>query len=124
MVEKQYVSWNSVDTFVNVLIDYIKMHKIVFTGVYGLPRGGLIPAVIISNRLNIPLLMAPSNNCLIIDDIADSGRSLYHYTENDTQFNKYFIATMFYHKRSIVKPDFYLYEKDDKWIIFPWEKID
>lgn len=121
MADKYYVKWNDVDTFVNVLVDHIKMKKLKITGVFGLPRGGLIPAVMISHQLDIPLLLAPCNNCLIVDDIADSGKSLHHYTENDTQFNKYFIATMFYHERSIVKPDFYLYEKNDRWIVFPWE---
>lgn len=111
MVEKYYVTWSDVETFVNVLVDKVKFETKKFSGVYGLPRGGLIPAIMISHALDIPLLLAPCNNCLIVDDIADSGRSLYHFTENDTQFNDNYIATMFYHERSLVKPDFYLYEK-------------
>ena len=122
MKSKIYVKWEDLDTFVNILVDDIKSKKLTFTGVYGLPRGGLVIAVLLSHKLNIPLLLAPCNNCIIVDDIADSGKSLCHFTENDTQFNKYYISTMFYHPRSIVKPNFYLYEKDDKWVIFPWEK--
>ena len=72
--------------------------------------------------MNSPLLMGATDGCLIIDDIADSGRTLIHYTSNDTQFNKYYISTMFYHNRSMVKPDFYKFEKNDKWIVFPWEE--
>lgn len=121
MIEKCYVTWSNIESFCEVLVDRVKMEKRKFSGVYGLPRGGLIPAVIISHKLNIPLLLAPTNECLIVDDIADSGRSLIHFTENDTQFNKYYIATIFYHERSIVKPDFYMYDKEDKWIVFPWE---
>lgn len=121
MIEKCYVTWSNIESFCEVLVDHVKMEKRKFSGVYGLPRGGLIPAVIISHKLNIPLLLAPADECLIVDDIADSGRSLIHFTENDTQFNKYYIATIFYHERSIVKPDFYMYDKEDKWIVFPWE---
>lgn len=121
MIEKCYMTWSNIESFCEVLVDRVKMEKRKFSGVYGLPRGGLIPAVIISHKLNIPLLLAPTNECLIVDDIADSGRSLIHFTENDTQFNKYYIATIFYHERSIVKPDFYMYDKEDKWIVFPWE---
>jgi len=77
---------------------------------------------LISYKLDIPLLMNASKGCLIIDDIADSGRTLLHFTENDTQFNKYFIATMYYHQRSIVKPNYYKFEKNDKWIVFLWEE--
>lgn len=121
MIEKYYVTWDDVDTFVNVFIDKMKFQGKKFTGVYGLPRGGLVFAVMISNRLGIPMLMAPADGCLIVDDIADSGRSLYHFTENDTQFCSYFIATMFYQERSLVTPDYYFHKKDDRWIVFPWE---
>lgn len=121
MVEKVYVSWQDMETYINELIKDIKNKNIKPTGVYGIPRGGLIIATLLSYKLDIPLLTAPAKDCIIIDDIADSGRSLCHYTENDTQFNKYYITTMYYHQRSMVKPDFYLYLKEDSWVVFPWE---
>lgn len=118
---KFYVSWEDLTQFVDELIDEMKQKNFKPTGVYGIPRGGLILATLISYKLDIPLLMAACEGCLIVDDIADSGRTLIHYTSNDTQFNKHYIATMFYHKRSMVTPNFYKFEKDDKWIVFPWE---
>ena len=120
--EKVYVSWKDLEDFIDSLIEEMKKQNFKPTGVYGIPRGGLIPATLISYKLDIPLLMNASKGCLIVDDIADSGRTLSHFTENDTQFNKYFIATMFYHERSIVKPTYYKFEKNDKWIVFPWEE--
>ena len=121
-VEKVYVTWKDMEEFVDSLIQEMNRQNFKPTGVYGIPRGGLILATLISYKLDIPLLLNASKNCLIVDDIADSGRTLLHYTENDTQFNKYFIATMYYHKRSIVKPNYYKFEKNDKWIVFPWEE--
>ena len=120
--EKVYVSWKDMEEFAESLIQEMNKQNFKPTGVYGVPRGGLILATLISYKLDIPLLMNASKGCLIVDDIADSGRTLIHFTENDTQFNKYFIATMYYHKRSIVKPNYYKYEKNDKWIVFPWEE--
>ena len=120
--EKLYVSWKDLEEFVDSLIEEMNKQNFKPTGVYGIPRGGLIPATLISYKLDIPLLMNASKGCLIVDDIADSGRTLLHFTENDTQFNKYFIATMFYHERSIVKPNYYKFMKNDKWIVFPWEE--
>ena len=120
--EKIHVSWKDMENFVNGLIQEMENQNFKPTGVYGIPRGGLILATLISYKLDIPLLLNASKGCLVIDDIADSGRTLLHFTENDTQFNKYFIATMYYHKRSIVKPDYYMFEKTDKWLIFPWEE--
>ncbi len=116
------VSWGDVENFVDKFQSYLNEKQIKPSGVYGIPRGGLIMATMISYRLNIPLLAAPCHNCIIVDDIADSGRTLLHYTDNDTQFNKYLITTMYYHQRSLVKPDFYLFEKTNEWINFPWER--
>ena len=124
MVEKYFVSWDDVESFVNIFVDKVKLEGKKFTGVYGLPRGGLVLAVMLSHRLDIPLLMAPSNGCLIVDDIADSGRSLLHFRENDTQFDNFYIATMFYHCRSNVVPDYYYLNKEDRWIVFPWEELN
>ena len=121
---KIYVTWDEVTNFVEKLSKYLDECNIKPTGVYGIPRGGLILATLLSYKMNIPLLMAPADGCVIIDDIADSGRSLCHYTQNDTQFNKYFIATLYYHKRSIVEPNYTEFEKTDEWIVFPWEYDD
>jgi hypoxanthine phosphoribosyltransferase len=49
--------------------------------IYGIPRGGLIPATYLSYKLNIPLIVTPINNLkedeflLIVDDILDSGKT-------------------------------------------------
>lgn len=120
-MSKVYVTWEEVEKFIYDVEDYLTNEGINITGVYGLPRGGLITAVMLSHKLNVPMLMAPCDGCLIVDDIADSGRSLMHYTDNDTQFNKFTIATMYYHERSVVKPNFYRWYKGDDWIVFPWE---
>ena len=116
------VTWKDVEDYINKLEKHLKEINLSPSGVYGIPRGGLILATLVSYKLDIPLLTAPCNNCIVIDDIADSGRTLLHYTSNDTQFNKYYITTMFYHNRSLVKPNFYVFEKIKEWINFPWEK--
>lgn len=113
------VSWQEVTEFVNKISQIHKEKH--FTGVYGIPRGGLVPAVMISYALKIPLLMAPSHGCIIVDDIADTGRSLCHYLVNETQMTDYFIATIYYHNRSIVRPNYYMKDKGSDWVMFPWE---
>lgn len=119
-VEKIFVTWEDVEDYIEYVARSTK--DIEFQGVYGIPRGGLVLAVMLSDRLGIPMLMAPCRGALIVDDIADSGRSLIHYTENDTQFNQYAITTFFYHPRSSVKPDWFFKEKTEgSWIVFPWE---
>lgn len=119
---KKYVSWEDVEKFIDSVANKYKNFNL--TGVYGLPRGGLTLAVMVSHRLDIPLLSAPVKDCLIIDDICDSGESLLHYVKNSSCMNKplYTIATMYYKDNDLnVIPDFYLYNKENDWIVFPWE---
>ncbi|RLI65934.1 MAG: hypothetical protein DRO67_01890 [Candidatus Asgardarchaeum californiense] len=60
---------------------------------------------------------------LVVDDIADTGTTLdtiaSYLQNNNIEFDT---LTLFYKKRSIHKPSFYLHKvEDDRWIIFPWE---
>lgn len=122
MAQKQYVTWNEVDEFVNEVVQ--AYHGAPLSGVYGLPRGGLILAVMISNRLRIPMLTAPCEHCLIVDDICDTGESLIHYAKDSSAEEKPFwdIITMFYKENELnIHPTIYKYKKEDKWIVFPWE---
>lgn len=121
MSQKVMVSWEDIDKYLDAVVEDVKKRGLNPSGVYGVPRGGLIFATMLSYKMDIPLLLNASKNCIIIDDIADSGRTLLHYTQNDTQFNKYYITTMFYHERSLVKPDFYMFEKKNNWIVYPYE---
>lgn len=116
------VDWKEVSKYINSVNEFYKNKKI--TGVYGIPRGGLILAVLLSHKMNIPLLQAPTDNCIIIDDICDSGESLIHYYKNSSgnKQKKYHITTMFYKKNKLVIPEMYSYIKKKEWIIFPWEE--
>ena len=108
------VSWQDVDDFTEKAISFAKGKN--FTGVYGPARGGLPLAVMLSHGLGIPLLMAPAKGCFIVDDIADTGKTLERFA------GKYPIVTMYYHKQCSFVPEFWQHEKKDEWIVFPWEK--
>jgi len=116
------VRWEQIEEFVEKLATQCEKDGFKPTGVCSLPRGGLPLAVLLSHRMDIPLLLAPTKGCIIIDDIADTGKSLIHYRPNEVQVHNFYIATMYWHQRSIVKPDFYMLEKTDKWVVFPWER--
>ena len=119
---KRYVSWNDVEDFINIVVEKYKTQKI--SGVYGLPRGGLIFAVILSHRLGVPMLMAPVEDCMIVDDICDSGESLVHYAKNSSgEKTSYTIVTMFYKENKLeIVPDYFMQHKQKDWIVFPWEE--
>ena len=113
--EKVYVTWSDVEEFIKFLASHTDNFKNI-TGVYGPARGGLVFAVIISNRYNVPFLGAPQPGCICVDDICDTGDTALAWRHKG-----YTIATMFYKRESKVVPDLWMYEKQDKWIVFPFE---
>ena len=122
-MEKWYITWELVENFIDEIIEHYKDSGI--TGVYGIPRGGIILASILSYRMNVPMLLAPHKNCIIIDDISDTGETLLHYDRNTSEGGVkkgYHIVTMFFREGSSVVPEFYKYKKTDRWIVYPWEE--
>ena len=121
MMNKIYISWDKVDEMIAKLVGEIKKSKEKFDGVYGIPRGGLPIAVHLSHYFELKLMVTEpheSMETLVVDDIADTGVTLLKYRDNFRA-----TATLYYKKRSVVKPRFYVYETN-KWVVFPWEKED
>ena len=127
---KTYLSWADVESFVRTVADTFKSKEV--SGVYGIPRGGLTLSVMLSHKMNIPLLLAPMDNCIIIDDIWDSGESMMHYVNNSSAGDDkptYYTITMMYNINSSDEfdskacPNYYWGIKDKNWIVFPWENV-
>lgn len=117
--DKIFIDW---ETYL-ILID--KMCLLVkdkgFKSVAGLPRGGLIPAVILSHSLNIPLVSIEEadKGTLLVDDMCDSGNTLLELNP--------VIPVAVLHKRYSSKyhPDYVVDIIDtDDWIIYPYEQCD
>lgn len=94
-----------------------------FDGIYGVEEGGSVLRACLHYRLGLPSLLTPTRKSLIVDDIADSGKTLSHYAEKGI-----FIATLFYRKGSIVVPNVWLHEKETgtySWVRFAlWEGLE
>ncbi len=119
-MDTEYYGWQEFEKDVEIIVRLIKDRGLEFKNVYGLPRGGLVLAVCLSHRLNIPLILDAGQigiTTLIVDDIADTGKTLFPYRGN-------FVATLFFHRQCerLFVPDIYLRLKEDKWVRFPWEE--
>lgn len=114
---RHFCFWEDLEEALGRFQVYYRENKLNFQGIYAIPRGGLVPAVCLSHRLDLPLLSEPiPGKTLIVDDIADTGKTLGPYKPD------YFIFTVFYHLQSVVVPDFWVFEKGDEWVVFPWER--
>lgn len=121
-MEKIFLNWYEIDYAVESLAYKIKRSNIKISYVKGIQRGGLIPAVLLSHKLNIPLVTNGilDNSVLVIDDICDSGKTI-----AEIQNYKCYTATIHHKQSAITKPDFfYSLVPEDRWIVYPWENID
>ena len=131
MTEKHYVSWNEIDELVNSLTQQIAQSGIQIENIFGLQRGGLIPAVMVSHKLGIPMTKGTiSPNTLIIDDICDSGVTFANFFETHQKeyafpFNLNFACLHYKPQTSEFKPTFYSsIWNSNAWINYPWERED
>ncbi len=110
----RYFSWNEFDKSVDYIANKYKFKK--FSGVYGVPRGGLCLAVALSHKLNIKLIEKPLKNSLIVDDIFETGFTLGNL-KNIEGANFFVLVSK---KKPIWWNTVFLSYKKE-WIVFPWE---
>lgn len=84
--------------------------------IFGEPRGGLVPAVIISHALQVPLVTDPDENTLWIDDIIDSGTTV----SKASGFTAYVSLC----KRPQIEQYAPVIVEQGVWVIFPWESAE
>jgi len=110
----KYFSWSEFDKSVEYIANKCKFLE--FSGIYGVPRGGLCLAVALSHKLKIKLISKPIKNSLIVDDVYETGITL-------TTF-KNIEGAMFFVLFSKIKPTWWNtvhLTKKNQWIVFPWE---
>ena len=120
------VSWQDIEGIISNI--FHKIENIKFDYVYGIPRGGLIPAVMMSHALNIPLLTDISKHngkkILIVDDINDSGTTLRIQQAVFNMFNIDVVVVTLFKREGSKYVEFYTGQKieHNNWLCFPWEK--
>ena len=126
--QKVFLSWKWVDEQLNVIGDRLDNEdEIEF--VTGIPRGGLIPAVMMSHAFNFKYISYSSAKLLpkeirektiCIDDISDTGHALIEAKELD-----FIVCSLAMRSGSKTLPRFYgEFITDDRWLVFPWESLN
>ena len=110
----KYFTWSEFDKSVEQIVKKCKFLE--FSGIYGIPRGGLCLAVALSHKLKINLISEPIKNSLIVDDVYETGITL--NALKDIEGAKFFVLF------SKIKPIWWntvQKNKKNQWIVFPWE---
>jgi len=120
--DKEHYSWNEYQADIVTLAERIRENLIPQpSGIYGIPRGGLVLAVSLSHLLGIPIVLFREEikpDTLIVDDIADTGETLDKVCKQ-LGF-QVMIATLYCRSDSVLRPSVFVRSKT-KWIVFPWE---
>ncbi|MEM4475355.1 MAG: phosphoribosyltransferase [Fervidicoccaceae archaeon] len=142
------LTWNDVEEAVIELAERVEEAGERVDVVVGVMRGGWIVARLIADLLGVrdigalevkfyrgiqgrserPVIVQPllldvrDRNVMIVDDVADTGKSLQVAVNAVNLYGPKTTKTLTLYVKpwSIIVPDFY-YASTDRWIIFPWE---
>lgn len=149
MTTMQKVSWTDIETYVNNLA--LVLNRYQWDGIIGVSRGGLIPAVMLSNKLDIkflgsieavtydepgkinekgtrlgPLVNIPKelkeDRIIIVDDILETGSTAKALYEHYP--DAYYLFMGKRQDTNLGRLQKYYYSatwEHNKWLTFPWE---
>ncbi len=144
-------SWENVENTAASLTEKINSSGFTPDIIIAISRGGLVPARLLSDSLNVPVLYTirislyssvgvrmekpevtqplsvdiTGKKILIVDDVSDSGRSLELAEQYIIPLNPAEIktATIHYKPGSMFKPDFFIFTTE-AWVVYPWERAE
>ncbi|MDX1409082.1 MAG: hypothetical protein R3330_13130 [Saprospiraceae bacterium] len=127
-----HVSWDDLEMGVTMIADAMEeMFSTKRVSVYGIPRGGMIPAIMLVHLLESRgwtarfaadlnhLMPNELHNIIVLDEICDSGDT---FKVVKQLFPMAKTATVFHREDAGFKPDYHAYVMyDSRWLVFPWE---
>jgi hypoxanthine phosphoribosyltransferase len=125
MNNKIFLTWQDIENDVKKFTANKKYTNV--KNIYGIPRGGLVIAVLVSHYLNKPLITSVKDitkDTLIVDDISDSGVTLKNLFKTFPRRKKPKVFTSWIGPKTKFTPDYFFYVKrKNDWIVFPWETL-
>lgn len=144
-LKKIHYSWEQLVKDCLILSKKLKSKN--FDFVVAISRGGLIPAALLTYSLKIkkigvigythylkdgvtgklkltlpPISKIKNSQVLLVDDITDTGLTLLAAVKIlKNRKNKVTTATLHWKTKSKIKPDYFIHEIKDIWIVYSWE---
>lgn len=123
--EVRHLTWSHITELVDTLEAQIRESKQHYELIAGVARGGLIPAIMLSHRLKLPMmaitdrtLIPISKRCLVIDEIYDTGATIQKLKDINPGIH---VGVLFHNEALPALEYFAVKDPLQKWIVFPWE---
>lgn len=128
-MDKIHLTWADIDKATDNIVLQIKEKGLKPDTILGIPRGGLIIAVILSHKLNIPYTtsikkMQESALILMADDISDTGKTFQNELKYQSLFfslKKFITSSIHIAPNTSFIPDIFYQKTNGEWIVYPWE---
>lgn len=123
-------NWNEIENCVEILVAKILETKQEFRSIHTISRGGLVPARLVADRLNIKRIFVDeeviSEGSLFVDDIYDTGETFRKIMPRVEDADSLVFATLFA-RRKEQYPKQLIYAKitkNSEYIVFPWDRFE
>ena len=117
--DEQLYTWDEFDRDCEKIAQWAKGRG--FKNIYGIPRGGLVLAVKLSNLLEIPVMLSKDDitrDTLVVDDIVDGGATIERL--RNVAGSDFAIVSIFFNYKCNKAPTYFV-RKKEFWVKFPWE---
>ncbi|MFB5646084.1 MAG: phosphoribosyltransferase [Nitrosopumilaceae archaeon] len=129
-MESDNVSWSRIESLAKILSEKIKKSQKEFQSISTITRGGLVPARLLADRLEIGEILVDKNkipsDSLFIDDIYDSGDTFKKVITKTEDPSNLVFATLFARKgKKYPKQLIYATQtKGNEYIVYPWDRFE
>lgn len=129
-MESDIVSWKRIESITKLLAEKIKSTRKEFNSISTIARGGLVPARLIADRLDIHEILVNKNriplDSLFVDDIYDSGDTFKKVLSKVENPSALVYATLFARKgKRYPKQLIYAIKtKGNEYIVYPWDRFE
>jgi len=130
-VNKRVYTWEEIGLMMHHLGDRLELTGHISDYIVGVTRGGLVPAVALSNRFKKPLVVIdpfefkvedlPSGHLLIVDDVFDTGKVLKEIEGKIIKERIYTLAALVSKPWAPKGSNIVTVCETTDWICFPWE---
>jgi len=107
------ITWAEFTRDCGGLVEEIRRAGLRVSGVFGVPSGGCHVAQIVAHALEVPVLDEPERDCVVVDDLIDSGKTIQSYSARG-----HMCLTLY---RKPHSPPGYGIRTLSGWLQFPWE---